>query len=205
MSEAARQGLVICVSGPSGVGKGTIIREVIAQRPQIAHSVSMTTRPPRRGERDGIDYHFSDRATFQHMLENAEILEYDLYCDHYYGTPRRPLEQTIATGRDMIMDITVPGSLAVMNAFPECITVFLLPPSLTVLEQRLIRRGTETEENLRRRLQKAREEIGMADHFQYVVVNDDLQETAQRILHIIDSEHCRYHRIAGIEQTILAR
>lgn len=201
----ASKGLIVCVSGPSGVGKGTIIKEVLAMRPQIVHSVSVTTRPPRAGERNGIDYIFCDPDTFRNMLENGEILEYDLYCSHYYGTPKKQLEEKIAAGLDVVLDITVPGSLSLMRYYSDCVTLFLLPPSLSELQLRLQKRGTETEEMIHARLQKAREEIGMANRFQYLIVNDDKKKTAELILSIIDAEHCRYHRMAGIEQTIMAR
>jgi len=200
-----RTGLVVCVSGPSGVGKGTIIRQVMRIRPHMTHSVSVTTRAPRFGERDGVDYYFRDRQTFLDMLAAGEILEHDLYCDQYYGTPRKPLEAFVANGQDVLMDITVPGSLAVMQNYPDCVTLFLLPPSLSELQKRLRKRGTESEEKMQKRLQKARDEVVLADRFQYVVVNDDLETTARKILAIIDAEHCRYHRLAGIEKTILAR
>lgn len=199
-----RRGLVLCVSGPSGVGKGTIIRQVLQMRPAMVHSISVTTRAPRPGEQDGVDYYFRNRRAFMQMLADGDILEHDMYCDQYYGTPRKPLEESVDSGRDVVMDITVPGSLAVMENYPDCITVFLMPPSLSELQNRLRKRGTESDETMRKRLQKARDEVAMADRFQYVVVNDDLETTARYILAIIDAEHCRYHRLAGIEKTILA-
>lgn len=200
-----QRGLAICVSGPSGVGKGTIIRSVLARRPSIKHSVSITTRRPRPGEKNGIDYYFVDHPTFERMIADDEILEHDCYCDQYYGTPRKPLAEAIGSGLDVILDITVPGSLSIMQKIPECVTIFLLPPSFSELENRLLKRGTETDDIVRKRLEKARHEVTMADRFQYLVVNDDLTETAQRILAIIDAEHCRYPYQAGIEQVVLAR
>lgn len=200
-----QRGLAICVSGPSGVGKGTIIRSVLARRPAIRHSVSITTRRPRPGEKNGIDYYFVDHPTFERMIADDEILEHDCYCDQYYGTPRKPLAEAIGSGHDVILDITVPGSLSIMQKIPECVTIFLLPPSFSELENRLLKRGTETDDIVRKRLEKARHEVTMADRFQYLVVNDDLAETAQRILAIIDAEHCRYPYQAGIEQVVLAR
>lgn len=200
-----QRGLAICVSGPSGVGKGTIIRSVLARRPSIRHSVSITTRRPRPGEKNGIDYYFVDHPTFERMIADDEILEHDCYCDQYYGTPRKPLAEAIGSGLDAILDITVPGSLSIMQKIPECVTIFLLPPSFSELENRLLKRGTETDDIVRKRLEKARHEVTMADRFQYLVVNDDLAETAQRILAIIDAEHCRYPYQAGIEQVVLAR
>ncbi|MEA4889686.1 MAG: guanylate kinase [Clostridiaceae bacterium] len=198
-------GLVICVSGPSGVGKGTVIKQAMRLRPDLAHSVSVTTREARPGEQEGVDYYFRSRDQFLAMLEAGNILEYDQYCDHFYGTPREQLEHLVRKGRDILMDITVPGSLAVMKSYPACITLFLMPPSFSELQCRLEKRGTECSEIVRKRLDKARDEIALANRFQYIVINDDLDLAARRILAIIDAEHCRYHRLAGLEATILAR
>lgn len=199
-----RRGLVICVSGPSGVGKGTIIKRVMAMRPNVAHSVSVTTRAPRPGETDGVDYYFRDEAAFRQMLDHGEILESDFYCGNYYGTPLSPLEQLVSQGIDVLLDITVPGSISIMKNYPEAISLFLLPPSFTELQRRLEKRGTEDAEVMQRRLQKARDEIGQAKLFKYLVVNDDLDDTARRILAIFEAEHCRYDRLVGLEETILA-
>jgi len=199
-----RRGLVICVSGPSGVGKGTIIKRVMAMRPNVAHSISVTTRAPRPGETDGVDYYFRDEAAFRQMLDHGEILESDYYCGNYYGTPLSPLEQLVSQGIDVLLDITVPGSISIMKNYPEAISLFLLPPSFTELQRRLEKRGTEDAEVMQRRLQKARDEIGQAKLFKYLVVNDDLDETARRILAIFEAEHCRYDRLVGLEETILA-
>jgi guanylate kinase len=199
-----RRGLVICVSGPSGVGKGTIIKRVMAMRPNVAHSISVTTRAPRPGEKDGVDYYFRDENAFRQMLDHGEILESDYYCGNYYGTPLSPLEQLVSQGIDVLLDITVPGSISIMKNYPEAISLFLLPPSFTELQRRLEKRGTEDAEVMQRRLQKARDEIGQAKLFKYLVVNDDLDETARRILAIFEAEHCRYDRLVGVEETILA-
>lgn len=198
-------GLVICVSGPSGVGKGTVISEVMRREPLMQHSISITTRKARRGEVDGRDYVFTTPQDFEEMIAKREILEYDCYCDNYYGTPRRPLENWVRNGRDVLMDITVPGSLSVMENYPDAITIFLMPPSFAELERRLRKRGTESPEVVNRRLQKAKEEIGMAKLFQYVLVNDTLSGAARDILSIARAEHCRYRHMAGIENIILTR
>jgi guanylate kinase len=196
-------GLIICISGPSGVGKGTVIREMMRLRPELVHSVSVTTRAPRTGEKEGVDYYFRSKEQFEQMLRNNEILEYDQYCGAYYGTPRKPLETLIESGKDVLMDITVPGSLSVMQHFPNCVTVFLLPPSFSELQRRLRNRKTESEERIQKRLIKAREEVRYADRFFYVVINDTSTIAAQRILSIVEAEHYRYARIAGIEEKIL--
>jgi guanylate kinase len=199
------RGLIICVSGPSGVGKGTVIRRVLALQPAMVHSISVTTRLPRPGETDGVEYFFRSKAAFAAMQAAGEILESDTYCGHDYGTPRRSLEQLVESGRDILLDITVPGSLAVMRVFPEAVTIFLLPPSLAELTRRLGQRGTESPGQRQARLDKARDEISQAGLFNYLVVNDDLNETAAAILAIARAERHRYERCAGIETTVLLR
>lgn len=199
----SNKGVVVALSGPSGVGKGTVISKVQEIAPRIKHSVSVTTRIPRNKETDGIDYYFTTNAHFEEMIEKNEILEYDVYCDHYYGTPKAPLIKYMEDGVDVIMDITVPGSISVMEHFPEAVSVFLLPPSFTELKRRLLCRGTETEEVQRRRLEKAVSEIKKAKMFDYVLINDDIEKTAERILAIIEAEHFRYKRLKGIEDVVI--
>ena len=200
-----RKGIVICVSGPSGVGKGTVISAVLNRKTAVAHSISITTRSPRPGEQEGVSYYFRSKAEFERMLDQGDILEYDCYCDHYYGTPRQPLLEKVSQGIDVLMDITVPGSLSVMQNYPEAITLFLLPPTFSELERRLRKRGTECEGIVQKRLQKAKEEINMTHFFQYVTVNDHLEQTVDRILAVIEAEHCRYNRQTGIETIVLSK
>ena len=200
-----RKGIVICVSGPSGVGKGTVISAVLSRKTAVAHSISITTRSPRPGEQEGVSYYFRSKAEFERMLNQGDILEYDCYCDHYYGTPRQPLLEKVSQGIDVLMDITVPGSLSVMQNYPEAITLFLLPPTFSELERRLRKRGTECEGIVQKRLQKAKEEINMTHFFQYVTVNDHLEQTVDRILAVIEAEHCRYNRQTGIETIVLSK
>lgn len=199
----AVKGVVIALSGPSGVGKGTVISKVRQLAPHMKHSVSITTRAPRAGEVDGVDYYFKTNEEFEELLDRGEILEHDIYCDHYYGTPRAPLIECIEQGVDVIMDITVPGSIAVMDRFPEAVSVFLLPPSFTELKRRLSCRGTETLEVQEKRLEKAVVEIKKAKMFEYILVNDDLEKTAMRILAIAEAERYRYKRLKGIEDAVI--
>lgn len=199
----AGRGLIICVSGPSGVGKGSIIARIRELCPAIAHSISVTTRQPRPDEVEGVSYYFRKPEEFLAMLENDEILEYDSYCQNYYGTPRTPLDILVNQGTDVIMDITVPGSLAVMAKYPEVITIFLMPPSFTELQRRLSKRGTDHPDAVAARLANAKHEIRQAEKFQYVVVNDDIDTTAKRILCIIEAERCRYSQMKGIEDQVL--
>jgi guanylate kinase len=200
-----QRGLLFCLSGPSGVGKGTVIDEVRRRRPEVVHSISITTRPPRPGEIDGVHYYYRSQAEFQELLDRGEILEYDNYCGNYYGTPRTPLETMRDQGHDVLMDITVPGSLAVMENSKDVVMLFLMPPSLTELKNRLTKRGTESEAIVEQRLVKGRAEINKSNLFKYVVINDELTATVDRILAIIDAEHCRYERLEGIEEYVLSR
>ena len=201
----SRKGLVICVSGPSGAGKGTVISRVMEMQPDMVHSVSVTTRKPRPGETDGVEYYFCSSSQFQAMLNAGDILEHDIYCDNYYGTPRARLDELVNQGIDVLMDITVPGSLSVMRNYPEAITLFLMPSAFSELKRRLEKRGTENPETVQKRLTKARDEIGKAGLFSYIVINDDITAAAQNILAIVAAEHCRYYRLQGIEDTVLAR
>lgn len=203
-SESVRKGILLCVSGPSGVGKGTLINEVLKIRPDMRHSVSITTRLPRPGEEEGVSYFFRSREEFLELLGQKEILEHDEYLGNYYGTPRRPIEERMAQGKDTIMDITVPGTLNTMKLIPDAVSVFLLPPSLGELRRRLTTRGTESEEVIRQRLTVALEEIRMAKSFDYLVVNDNLKNTCETILGILNAEQHRWKRMQGMEEKILS-
>ena len=196
------KGLMISVSGPSGVGKGTIIEEIRKLLPDCKHSISVTTRPPRGEEKDGIEYYFRSVEEFEKMIDEGEILEYDKYVGNYYGTPATPLLEKSNNGSDVLLDITIAGSLALKAKFPQAVTIFILPPSFEQLEERLKGRGTETEDLVRQRLAKAREEVLSADKFDYVVVNDELKNAVDNIMSIMKAEKCRYVRHEGIEKTL---
>lgn len=197
------KGLIIAISGPSGVGKGSVIDKVKELSRNIIHSVSATTRSPRPGETDGVQYRFVDIKSFEDMLEKGEILEHDYYCGNYYGTPSAPLFRAVDEGKDVILDITVPGSLTLMEKIPDIVSIFLLPPSFKELAGRLVKRGTEDDKVAGVRLEKARDEIKMTEKFEYVIVNDDLDRTAQKILTIIEAEKSKYRRLRGIERALL--
>lgn len=203
--ELKRKGLLICVSGPSGVGKGTVIAAAKQMNRNLIHSVSVTTRSPREGEIEGVSYYFRSEENFEALLAAGEILEHDVYCGHYYGTPLRPIQDKLQVGIDIVMDVTVPGSLTTLGNYPEAVSIFLLPPSLTELRRRLVGRGTETPEVVEKRMSKAISEIGKAHHFKYILVNHDVQVTAQSILNIIDAEKHRAELMQGIEEVILSR
>lgn len=199
------EGVVICLSGPSGVGKGTVIDALMAHTNKLVHSVSVTTRKPRPMEQEGIQYYFRSREEFEQLLHQGEILEHDEYCGNYYGTPREPILEKMAQGINVIMDVTVPGSLQTIQNFPEAIGIFLLPPSFTELRRRLVGRGTEDSVSIERRMEKAVHEIGQAGKFKYILVNYDVQETARLILSILEAEQHLATNLKGIEQMIINR
>lgn len=176
---------LIIFSAPSGTGKGTVIRRIMELTDHVKVSVSATTRSPREGEQDGVDYHFISRETFEEMIERGEFLEYAEYSGNYYGTPLAPLEEQTDAGNFVILEIEVQGFLQVKEKIPEALAVFLKPPSLKELEQRLRGRGTDSEESIRRRLKTARKELPMAERYDCVVVNDEVDRAAGEIIEII--------------------
>lgn len=188
------RGLIVAVSGPSGVGKGTVLARVEelleqANPGSVGHSISVTTRAPRGQEQDGIEYYFRTKEQFEQMIKDGEIVEYDTYVDNYYGTPAGPLKQMVSKGQDVLFDITIEGSLALNRKFDvDTVTIFILPPSMEELENRLRGRGTETEEKIQKRLTQAKAEIGRADEFEYLVTNGDLDTAAKEIVAIITAE-----------------
>lgn len=189
------KGLLIVISGPSGVGKGTICSALRQASPDLVYSVSATTRTCRHGEVDGINYFFKTKEQFTSMIENDDLLEWAEYVGNYYGTPRSFVEETIASGKDIILEIEVQGALKVKEKYPDGVFVFIMPPSLAELENRIQNRGTETEESMRNRLSVAVEEIGLLEQYDYAVVNDEVAAACQRIQAIIMAEHCSKRRI----------
>jgi guanylate kinase len=187
-------GLLIVLSGPSGVGKGTVCAELRRRHPELVYSVSATTRAPREGERDGVNYFFKTREQFQEMIERDALLEYAEYVGNYYGTPREFVERTLAEGKDIILEIEVQGALKVKQKFPQGIFVFLLPPSLNELKARITGRGTESPSTISHRLSVAVEEMNLLYHYDYAVVNDRIDCACDRIASIITAEHCKRER-----------
>ena len=186
-----RKGLLVLVSGPSGTGKGTVCNLLREKHPELAYSISATTRQPRPGEVDGVNYYFYDKAKFEAMIEAGELLEWANVYGNYYGTPKQAVLDRLEAGEDILLEIDTQGALNVMEAMPEGLYVFLLPPSLEELEKRLRGRGTETDESIARRLGAAKEEIGRAVKYRYVVVNDTVEKAEETIANIIAAEHNR--------------
>ena len=182
------KGAIIIVSGPSGVGKGTVLNEVFSRLDNCWFSVSATTRPPRPGEIDGVHYRFVSKEKFESMIENGELLEHACYVGSYYGTPLAPIYEHVENGDCVFLDIEVQGCEQVRRKIPEAVTVFITPPSLEELEGRLRKRSTEPEEKIRGRLERAAEEMRLAGNYDYTVVNDTVSRAADEIIKIAAAE-----------------
>ncbi|MCR5176350.1 MAG: guanylate kinase [Anaerovibrio sp.] len=186
-----RKGLLIVISGPSGTGKGTVCDVLRKNNPDIAYSVSATTRASRPGEKNGVNYYFHTREEFERMIENGELLEWAEVYGNYYGTPLKKIEEKLAQGIDILLEIDTQGAMNVKKKCPDGLFIFLVPPSLTELEKRLNGRGTETQESLDRRLGSAVAEIEMGKEYRYVVVNKSVETAANEIAEIIKAERHR--------------
>lgn len=180
------RGRLTVLAGPSGVGKGSVIAAVRRRHPDVWVSVSATTRAPRPGESDGVEYHFVDQCAFDQMVEAGELLEHDAHLSASYGTPRAPVETQLAAGRPALLEIDLNGARQVRAAVPDAQLVFLAPPTFEELARRLTGRGTESPERLRERLDKARIELAAEDEFDVVVVNDDLERAADALVALLD-------------------
>ena len=180
------RGLLVVVAGPSGVGKGSVHGRLRQSLPDVTLSVSATTRSPRPGELDGADYHFVDRGTFEAMAADGRLLEWAEYAGNLYGTPRAPVEEAIAEGRVVLLEIEVQGALQVKERVPDALLVFLVPPSVEELERRLAGRGTEDAATVARRLGVAQRELAAKDAFDHVVVNDDLERCVAEVRDLIE-------------------
>ncbi len=181
------KGMLIILSGPSGCGKGTMLKEVVA-RTACQVSVSATTRQPREGEIDGVNYHFFTREHFEACIAEDAMFEYADYCDNYYGTLRKEVEEIRAQGKHAVLEIEVQGALKVMAEHPEAITIFTMPPSIAELRRRLEKRGTEKPEVIEKRIAKAIEEIPFAVQYQYIVWNDKLEDAVDDFCAIVQAE-----------------
>ena len=191
-----QRGLLIVLSGPSGVGKGTVRKELFSQPDtNYEYSISMTTRNPREGEVDGVDYFFRTREEFEALIEQGGLLEHAEFVGNYYGTPLAYVHETLEAGREVFLEIEVQGAAQIREKAPDALFIFLAPPSITELEQRLVGRGTETEDVIARRIATAREEVEMMSLYDYVVENDQVHNACDKINAIIVAEHCRRERV----------
>ncbi|KHD44081.1 guanylate kinase [Streptococcus hongkongensis] len=194
----SERGLLIVFSGPSGVGKGTVRQEIFSTPDhKFEYSVSMTTRAQRPGEVDGVDYYFRTREEFEELIKNGQMLEYAEYVGNYYGTPLSYVNQTLDKGIDVFLEIEVQGALQVKSKVPDGVFIFLTPPDLEELEDRLVGRGTDSQEVIAKRIERAREEIALMREYDYAVVNDQVPLAAERVKRIIETEHFRVERVIG--------
>lgn len=185
------KGKTFVISGPSGVGKSTVLRELFKNRDDLYFSVSATTREPREGEVDGVHYHFIDVRRFQELIEADALLEYAEYVGNFYGTPKKFVDKAMNDGKDVILDIEVQGALQVSAKRPETVRIFIAPPSWNELERRLKGRGTDSEEKIQKRLLRAKAELQTADVYDYFVINDSVEQAVRELNAIMLAEHCK--------------
>ena len=194
----SERGLLIVFSGPSGVGKGTVRQEIFSTPDhKFEYSVSMTTRAQRPGEVDGKDYFFRSREEFEELIRNGQMLEYAEYVGNYYGTPLTYVNETLDKGIDIFLEIEVQGALQVKKKVPDAVFIFLTPPDLNELQERLVGRGTDSEEVIAQRIERAREEIALMSEYDYAIVNDEVPLAAERVKRVIEAEHFRVDRVIG--------
>lgn len=184
-----RKGILIVVSGFSGAGKGTLMKQLVRTYENYALSVSMTTRSPRPGEEEGKEYFFVSREEFEKKIEQDGLVEYALYCDNYYGTPREYVERQLEKGRDVILEIEIQGALKIKKKFPSAVLMFVIPPSIGELKKRLEGRGTESPEVISKRLKRAAEEAEGIEQYDYIVINDKLEECVLKMHTLILAAH----------------
>ena len=189
-----KKGILIVVSGFSGAGKGTIMKELLKQYDNYALSISATTRKPRPGEEEGREYFFKTVEEFEKMIAKDELIEYARYVDNYYGTPRAYVEEQLEAGKDVILEIEIQGALKVKEKFPETLLLFVTPPTAKELKHRLVGRGTETMDVIEFRMNRAKEEAEGMDKYDYLIVNDVLAECVEEVHRIIQGEHRRSFR-----------
>ena len=188
------KGVLLVVSGPSGAGKGTICQLIREQLPDLGYSISVTTRQPRVGEVDGVNYFFKTVPQVKEMIARGELLEYAEVYGNYYGTPRKYVEDLLNTGHDVLLEIDIQGALQIKERFPEGVFVFIVPPSLDELSARIYKRGTDSEDVIKRRMASAAGELTYAQKYDYIIVNDIAQKAANKVLTIMEAERYRVDR-----------
>lgn len=203
------RGILTVLSGFSGAGKGTLMKELLRLHEEYALSVSATTRAPRPGEQEGVDYFYKTEEEFRQMIENGELLEYATYVDHSYGTPRSYVEQKLSEGKDVILEIELQGALRIRTMYPDTLLLFVTPPSVEELERRLSGRGTESAEVIQSRLARAAEEAQEMDQYDYIVINDQIPECVETVHRLIQLQHARTEKqlsfITEIQQELKNR
>lgn len=198
------KGLLVVISGPSGVGKGTV-RKALFEREghDLVYSVSMTTRKPREGETEGKEYYFVTKEEFKKKISEGKMLEYAEFVNNYYGTPLDKINEQLESGKEVVLEIEVQGAMQVKEKMKDAIFIFIAPPSMASLYERLTSRGTETEEIIRERCEKAKREVGLANMYDYIVVNDEVKNAADKIIAIIRAEHAKTKRTIDKYQKML--
>ena len=197
------KGRLFIISGPSGSGKDTVLGEVLKTYPDLKFSISSITRPMREGEKEGEKYHFISREEFEDMIKNDRLLEHNVFVGNYYGTPREPVEKCIEAGEDIFVEIDVNGAAQIREKAKDALSIFIMPPSMSVLRARLTGRGTETPELIEKHLEAAAKEIARADEYDYIVINDVLEDAVADVNAIIRSDRAREERNEGIAQRVL--
>lgn len=188
------RGLLVVFSGPSGSGKGTVLKEALKKSDDLTVSVSATTRAPREGETDGVDYMFYTKEQFLDLVSQDGFLEWACFCENYYGTPRAKIDELLDAGKNVVLEIEVQGAMKIKQKCPEAVLIFNLPPSLKVLGERLTGRNTDAEDVIKKRLETATWEISQASKYDYVLVNDKIEDAADTFLSIIKGEKCNTKR-----------
>lgn len=197
------KGLLLVISGPSGCGKGTICKKLLSRNQNINFSISATTRKPRKGEANGINYFFVGKEEFKNMIKNDEFLEYASVHGNYYGTPKKYVFEKMAEGENIILEIDVQGALQIKEKYPEGVFIFILPPSMEELKNRIVKRGTESKEDIDRRLNNAYKEIELAKQYDYIVLNDQVLSAVEKIESIIIAEKNRTLRQKNLLDEII--
>lgn len=201
----AKQGILIVLSGPSGAGKGTICQELLRSYPELNYSISATTRSARVGEQNGVNYWFVSRVEFQNMIENDQLLEWAEVYGNFYGTPCQHITELLNNGKDVVLEIDAQGATQIKKKFPEGVCIYIAPPSLDELANRIYKRGTDSLENIKTRLNSANDELTCVRHYNYVVVNDKVKTATDKVAAIISAEKCQVVRNMDVIETILSK
>lgn len=204
-ADMAKQGILIVLSGPSGAGKGTICQELLRSYPELNYSISATTRSARVGEQNGVNYWFVSRVEFQNMIENDQLLEWAEVYGNFYGTPCQHITELLNDGKDVVLEIDAQGATQIKKKFPEGVCIYIAPPSLDELANRIYKRGTDSLETIKTRLNSANAELTCVHHYNYVVVNDKVKAATDKVAAIISAEKCQVVRNMDVIETILSK